>query len=53
MYNRGAWIYAMPAFIPLVLLSVVPLVQAIWTAFTDSVAGFEVKVSFIGLEYFR
>ena len=53
MYNRGAWLYAMPAFIPLVLLSVVPLVQAIWTAFTDSVAGFDVKVSFIGLENFR
>jgi multiple sugar transport system permease protein len=31
----------------------VPLVQAIWTAFTDSVAGFEVTVSFIGLENFR
>ncbi len=53
MYNRGAWIYAMPAFIPLVLLSVVPLSQAVWTAFTDSVAGFDVKVSFIGFENFR
>lgn len=53
MYNRGAWIYALPAFIPLVLLSVVPLSQAVWTAFTDSVAGFDVKVSFIGLDNFR
>jgi multiple sugar transport system permease protein len=53
MYNRGAWIYALPAFIPLLLLSVVPLSQAVWTAFTDSVAGFNVKVSFIGLENFR
>jgi len=53
MYNRGAWMYALPAFIPLVLLSVVPLSQAVWTAFTDSVAGFNVKVSFIGLENFR
>jgi multiple sugar transport system permease protein len=53
LYNRGAWIYAMPAFIPLVLLSVVPLSQAVWTAFTDSVAGFDVKVSFIGFENFR
>jgi multiple sugar transport system permease protein len=53
MYNRGAWMYALPAFIPLVLLSVVPLSQAIWTAFTDSVAGFNVKVSFIGFENFR
>jgi multiple sugar transport system permease protein len=53
MYNRGAWMYALPAFIPLVLLSVVPLSQAVWTAFTDSVAGFDVKVSFIGFENFR
>ena len=53
MYNRGAWIYALPAFIPLVLLSVVPLSQAVWTAFTDSVAGFNVKVSFIGLDNFQ
>lgn len=53
MYNRGAWMYALPALIPLVLLSVVPLSQAVWTAFTDSVAGFDVKVSFIGFENFR
>lgn len=53
MYNRGAWKYALPAFIPLVLLSVVPLTQAIWTAFTDNVAGFNVEVKFIGLENFR
>lgn len=53
MYNRGAWIYALPAFIPLVLLSVVPLTQAIWTAFTDHVAGFNVEIKFIGLENFR
>lgn len=53
MYNRGAWKYAVPAFIPLVLLSVIPLVQAIWTAFTDQVAGFEVEIKFIGLGNFR
>ncbi|MCX6441165.1 MAG: sugar ABC transporter permease [Actinobacteria bacterium] len=53
MYNRGAWKYAIPAFIPLLLLSVVPLSQAIWTAFTDNVAGFHVKVKFIGLENFH
>lgn len=53
MYNRGAWKYALPAFIPLVLLSVVPLSQAIWTSFTDQVAGFNVEIKFIGLENFR
>lgn len=53
MYNRGAWKYALPAFIPLVLLSVVPLTQAIWTSFTDQVAGFNVEIKFIGLGNFR
>lgn len=53
IYNRGAWKYAIPAFIPLVFLSVVPLVQAIWTAFTDQVAGYNVEIKFIGLDNFR
>lgn len=53
MYSRGAWVYALPAFIPLVFLSVLPLTQAIWTAFTDHVAGFNVEIKFIGLENFR
>lgn len=53
LYNRGAWKYALPAFIPLILLSVVPLSQAIWTAFTDQVAGFNVEIKFIGLENFH
>ena len=52
MYNRGAWKYAIPAFLPLFVLSVVPLSQAIWTAFTDEAAGFNVKVKFIGFDNF-
>ena len=53
MYNRGAWVYALPAFIPLVLLSVLPLSKAIWTAFTDLEAGINQSTKFIGLENFR
>ncbi len=53
MYNRGAWVYALPTFITLFFLSIVPLTQAIWTAFTDSVAGLNVEIKFIGFENFR
>ena len=53
MYHRGAWVYALPAFIPLVLLSVLPLSKAIWTAFTDLEAGINKHTKFIGLGNFR
>jgi multiple sugar transport system permease protein len=47
MYNRGAWIYALPALIPLVVLSVFPLTKAVWTAFTDLEAGYNFHPKFI------
>ena len=53
LYNQGAWKLTIPAFIPLVLLSVVPLAQAVWTGFTDLQAGLNFKPKFIGLENFR
>ena len=53
LYNRGAWVLTVPAFIPLFILSVVPLVQAVWTGFTDLQAGLNFKPKFIGLENFR
>lgn len=53
LYNRGAWVFAIPALIPLVLLSVVPLVQAVWTGFTDLQSGLNFQPKFIGLENFR
>jgi multiple sugar transport system permease protein len=52
LYNRGIWVYSLPAIVPLVLISVIPMVQATYTAFTDQVAGFNVKSKFIGLENF-
>lgn len=52
MYNRGAWVYALPAFIPLVIFSVVPLAKGIWTAFTDLEAGLYFKPKFIWFENF-
>jgi multiple sugar transport system permease protein len=53
LYNRGAWVLTVPAFIPLFILSVVPLAQAVWTAFTDLQAGLNFKPKFIGFENFR
>ena len=52
MYNRGAWVYALPAFVPLVVLSVIPLTKGVWTAFTDLQAGFNFHTKFIGIDNF-
>jgi len=52
LYNRGAWLFTIPAFIPLLLLSIVPLIQAVWTGFTDLQAGLGFQPKFIGLENF-
>lgn len=53
MYNRGAWVYALPAFIPLVFLSVYPLTKGIWTAFTDLEAGLYFHPRFIWFDNFK
>lgn len=53
LYNQGAWALTIPAFIPLFVLSVVPLIQAVWTGFTNLQAGLNFKPKFIGLENFR
>lgn len=51
-YSRGAWIYALPAFIAVFILSVIPIGQAIYTAFTDQEAGRYFHSSFIGFHNF-
>lgn len=53
LYNRGAWLFTIPAFIPLFLLSIVPLARAVWTGFTDLQAGLGFEPKFIGFENFR
>jgi multiple sugar transport system permease protein len=50
---RETMILAIPALLPIVLLSVVPLVRGMYLGFTDSRAGFGVKTHFIGLDNFR
>ena len=42
-----------PALLPILLLSVAPLVRGIYLGFTDSRAGFGVHTHFIGLDNFR
>ncbi len=45
-----AWLLLLPALIPVVLLSVVPLVQGIYLGFTDARAGLNQVTHFTGLQ---
>ncbi len=47
---RDAWLLVLPALIPIVLFSVIPLLQGIYTGFTDSKAGLNVTVNFTGID---
>jgi multiple sugar transport system permease protein len=51
--GREAAILVIPALLPVVILSVVPLVRGIYLAFTDARAGLDVPTNFIGLDNFR
>ena len=52
--SRGeALMLLIPAMLPIVILSVVPLLRGIYLGFTDSHAGFNVATHFIGLKNFR
>ncbi len=48
-----AMLLVIPALLPVVILSVLPLGRGIYLAFTDAQAGFEVQTSWIGLDNFR
>lgn len=51
--NRDAILLFLPAMLPVLLLSVYPLVRGITLGFTDARAGLNVDTHFIGLENFR
>jgi multiple sugar transport system permease protein len=51
--GREAMLLLIPAFLPIVILSVIPLGRGIYLGFTDSQAGFDFETSFIGLDNFR
>ena len=51
--GREAMLLLIPAFLPIVILSVIPLGRGIYLGFTDSQAGLGVPTHFIGLDNFR
>jgi multiple sugar transport system permease protein len=51
--GREALALLIPAMLPIVVLSVAPLVRGIYLGFTDAQAGFGVKTHFIGIDNFR
>ena len=51
--STETFLLVIPALLPIVILSVAPLVRGIYLAFTDARAGLNVTTSFIGLDNFR
>jgi multiple sugar transport system permease protein len=50
---RETFFLVIPALLPIVILSVLPLARGIYLAFTDARAGLDVPTNFIGLDNFR
>ena len=50
--GRGGWLLVLPALIPVLALSVVPLVRGVSLAFTDSKAGLNIPTHWIGVDNF-
>ena len=51
--SREAFLLVIPALLPVVILSVIPLMRGLYLGFTDAQAGFEVSTNFIGLDNYR
>ena len=51
--GREAMLLLIPALLPIVILSVIPLGRGIYLGFTDSQAGLNFDTNFIGLDNFR
>ncbi|MBA2331408.1 MAG: sugar ABC transporter permease, partial [Actinobacteria bacterium] len=51
--GRETMLLLIPALLPIVILSVLPLVRGIYLGFTDARAGLNVPTTFIGLDNFR
>lgn len=48
--DREGWLLLVPALIPIVALSVIPLLYGVYLGFTDARAGLGVPIDFTGLE---
>ena len=53
LLGQGAVWLLLPALVPILVLSVYPLVRGIYLGFTDARAGFNVETTFTGLENYR
>jgi multiple sugar transport system permease protein len=53
MSAQEAAFLVIPALLPILILSVLPLARGIYLAFTDARAGLDVPTNFIGLENFQ
>jgi len=51
--RRTIYLLLLPSLLPIVVLSVFPLVRGIYLGFTDARAGRNVEISFTGLENYR
>ncbi|NGO72506.1 sugar ABC transporter permease [Streptomyces sp. SB3404] len=51
--DRGGWFLLLPALLPILVLSVGPLLYAVSLAFTDAQMGRTVDTDFVGLDNFR
>ncbi|HZY75154.1 MAG TPA: sugar ABC transporter permease [Jatrophihabitantaceae bacterium] len=50
--GRDTWLLVLPALIPVLALSVVPLVQGVYLGFTDKRAGLNIPTHFVGVDNF-
>lgn len=51
--GRSALLLLVPALLPVLVLSVYPLLRGIWLGFTDARAGFNIETHFTGLENYQ
>lgn len=51
--DRDAWKLVLPALLPILFFSIVPLFRGIYLGFTDAQAGLNVDTTFNGLENYR
>ncbi|MDN5851576.1 MAG: sugar ABC transporter permease [Actinomycetia bacterium] len=52
-FGNGAWVLLLPALLPILALSVYPLLRGVYLGFTDARAGYNIETSFIGLDNYR
>ena len=50
--RRGTWLLVLPALIPVLALSVIPLVRGVYLGFTDERAGIGIPTHFVGFSNF-